>query len=99
MPPTPRLPTPTHGPNYRAMAQTLINPLSTLIVATRNNSPTVLARRAEFDAAADSVLIPRLEGDFSETANRLRGEIRRVQNSPDNLAELELARERLLDIR
>ena len=70
-------------------------PLGPLIVAVRERSPTVLARRAAFDEAAEPVLVA-IQGDGSVEADRLRRAITTVRDATGRGDAVALERERQL---
>ena len=84
--------------DYQAIVQPLLLPLGALIVAVRAGTPTSAVWLAEFNKAADQAL-PTLDGDNSETANRVRTSINNIRAMPDNLQVLEDSRSALLSIR
>jgi hypothetical protein len=88
-------PTATPRPDYGAMAWRLVVPLGPLIEAVRERSPTVLARRAAFDQAAEPVLVA-TQGDGSVEATRLRRAIITIRDATGRGDAVALERERQL---
>lgn len=88
------------GPDYAKLKWELITPLSVLIVATRDKSPRVEQRLAEFNAAAERVE-PAIAGDMSFNANRLHSSIVNVRDAVarKDLATLERERQDLIELR
>ena len=91
----PAPPTATPRPDYGALAGRLVEPLGPLIDAVRERSPTVLARRAAFDQAAEPVLVA-IQGDVSVEANRLRRAIITIRDATGRGDAVALERERQL---
>lgn len=91
---------PTAGPDYGKLKTELITPLGVLIVATRENSPRIDQRLAEFNAAAERVE-PLIAGDMSVNANRLHSSIVNVRDAAArrDLATLERERQSLIELR
>jgi hypothetical protein len=83
--------------DYKAITQPMLLPLGALIVAVRARTPTTDYWMAQFNASADSVLRS-LDGDTSDTAERLRTGIANVRSRPDDLQTLEEARSVFLSI-
>jgi hypothetical protein len=75
----------------------LLLPLGALIVAVRAETPTTDYWLSQFNTSADTVLHA-IDGDTSETANRLRTGIANVRASPDDLQTLEDTRSMFLSI-
>lgn len=98
--PAPAAQTATPVPDYRGLANSLREPLSALIVATRNKSPNAPAWQARFNEAAGRVL-PVIERDMSTQANVLHSAIRNVQEAAPrgDIAVLDAERRRLLEVR
>jgi hypothetical protein len=88
-------PTATPRPDYGALAWLLVVPLGPLIEAVRERSPTVLARRAAFDQAAEPVLVA-IQGDVSVEANRLRSAVTTIRDATGRGDAVALERERQL---
>lgn len=88
-PAAPRPPTATPAPDYRAMRARLVEPLSAMIVATRQretaNAATFFAR---FNQAGDDVLAA-ISSDTSKNANVLHSTVVNVRSHPSSLAALE----------
>jgi hypothetical protein len=88
------------GPDYAKLKWQLVTPLSVLIVATRDKSPTTTARLAAFNEAAAQVE-PSIASDMSFNANRLHSSIGNVRDAMQrkDVAALERVRLDLLEIR
>lgn len=90
-------PAPTAHADYKAITQPLLLPLGALIVAVRGGTPTTDYWLAQFNKSADGAL-QAIDGDSSDTANRLRTSIAKVRANPGDLQTLEDTRSMLLGI-
>jgi len=75
----------------------MLLPLGALIVAVRASTPTTEYWLAQFNTAADGAL-QAIDGDTSDSANRLRTGIANVRNNPTDLQTLEDTRTTFLTI-
>lgn len=83
--------------DYKSITQPLLLPLGALIVAVRAGTPTTDYWLGQFNTAADATL-SQIDGDNSETANRLRTGIANVRANPEDLQTLEGIRSTFLSI-
>lgn len=83
--------------DYKSVTQPLLLPLGALIVAVRAGTPTTDYWLGQFNTAADTVL-SQIDGDNSDTANKLRTGIANIRANPEDLHTLEDNRSTFLGV-
>ena len=83
--------------DYKSITQPLLLPLGALIVAVRAGTPTTDYWLAQFNTAADTA-VSQIDGDNSDTANKLRTGIANIRANPRDLQTLEDNRSTFLSI-